>query len=39
MPATEATALLPGDVVQVNYAARSEVLGAARTQHITHLQN
>jgi protein involved in polysaccharide export with SLBB domain len=39
VPATEASALLPGDVVQVNYAGRVEPQGAPRSQNITHLQN
>jgi polysaccharide biosynthesis/export protein ExoF len=39
MPATEATALLPGDVVQVNYAGRVETQGATHSQHVTQLRN
>ena len=37
IPATETTALQPGDVVQVNYANR-ETQGTPRSQHVTHLQ-
>jgi polysaccharide biosynthesis/export protein ExoF len=37
VPATEATALQPGDVIQVNYANR-EPQGTPRNQHVTHLQ-
>jgi polysaccharide biosynthesis/export protein ExoF len=39
IPATEATALLPGDVVEVNSAGRVEPQGAPRIQNVTHLQN
>ena len=38
IPATEATSLLPGDVVQVNYASRFEAQDTPSSQHVTHLQ-